>query len=59
MIEINFKYKEKNTVIKCQKSDLFKDVYENFAKKLSLDKDDLVSNGVNMGCEVILKLKRK
>ena len=41
MIEINFKYKEKNTVIKCQKSDLFKDVYENFAKKLSLDKDDI------------------
>ena len=41
MIEINFKYKGKKNIIKCQKSDLFKTVYENFAKKLSLDIDDI------------------
>ena len=41
MIEINFKYNRKKNIIKCQKSDLFGNVCENFAKKLSLDINDI------------------
>ena len=37
MMEINFKYKEKNHVIKCQKSDIFREVCEKFAKKYSIN----------------------
>ena len=40
-MEINFKYKEKNHVIKCQKSDVFKEVCENFVKKYSLNIDKI------------------
>lgn len=41
MIQINFKYNKKKNIIKCQKSDLFKNVCENFTKKLSLDIDNI------------------
>ena len=40
-MEINFKYKEKNHVIKCQKSDVFREVCENFVKKYSLNIDKI------------------
>ena len=40
-MEINLKYKGKNHVIKCQKSDVFKEVCENFVKKYSLNIDKI------------------
>ena len=41
MIEINFKYKEKNNIIKCNKEDLIKQVCTNFAEQTDLDIDNI------------------
>ena len=42
MMEIKFNYKNKSQIIKCNLTDLIKDVCENFANKNSLDIDNLL-----------------
>ena len=41
MIEINFKYREKNNIIKCNKEDLIKQVCINFAEQTDLDIENI------------------
>ena len=41
-MEIKFNYKNKSQIIKCNLTDLIKDVCENFANKNSLDIDNLL-----------------
>ena len=50
MIEINFKFKNKDNIIKCDIGQLFKDVCEEFAKKAEVDLDYtfFIYNGVKI-----------
>ena len=61
MIEIQFIFKNKKHIIKCENSDKIRDICENFAKEVSLDLDNLIffDNGIKLNLEMDLYVEQQ
>ena len=61
MIEIQFIFKNKKHIIKCENSDKIRDICENFAKEVSLDIDNLIffDNGIKLNLEMDLYVEQQ